>query len=78
MYGLTVTRDTTFTVPMHCGGCENAVRTILRTTDGVSLAQADHRRSEVRVRFDPERVTEDELRARLAESGFEPRPSPAP
>jgi len=57
---------------MHCGGCENAVRTILRMTDGVLRAEADHRQSKVRVQFDPARVTEEQLRLKLADSGFEP------
>lgn len=64
--------DVTFTVRMHCGGCENAVRRILRLTDGVLRVEADHRRSEVRVQFDPERVTEARLRDQLREAGFEP------
>ncbi len=67
-----MTHETTFTVPMHCGGCEHAVRTILRLTDGVVRAEADHRRGEVRVQFDPERVTEDQLRQRVRDAGFEP------
>lgn len=67
-----MTTETTFTVGMHCGGCENAVRTILRMTDGVLRAEADHRQSEVRVQFDPDRVTEEQLRLKLADSGFEP------
>lgn len=67
-----MTTETTLTVRMHCGGCENSVRTILRTTDGVLRAEADHRRSEVRVQFDPDRVTEEQLRLKLADSGFEP------
>lgn len=69
-----MTSDSTFTVRMHCGGCENTVRTILRTTAGVTRAEADHRRSEVRVQFDPELVTEAQLRERLSDSGFEPAP----
>ena len=65
-----MTRDATFRVKMHCGGCENTVQTILRTTEGVVRADADYRQSEVRVQFDPERVSEDQLRARLDDSGF--------
>ncbi len=67
-----MTQDTTFTVQMHCGGCENAVRTALRPTEGIVRAEADHRRSEVRVRFDPDRVTEEQLRERVQDAGFEP------
>ena len=67
-----MTHETTFTVSMHCGGCENAVRTILGLTDAIYRAEADHRRSEVRVQFDPDRVTEDQLREPLRDAGFEP------
>lgn len=67
-----MTYETTFRVQMHCGGCENAVRTALRLTEGVVRADADHRRSEVRVQFDPERVSAEHLRERVREIGFEP------
>lgn len=67
-----MTRTVTINVEMHCGGCENAVRTILSVTDGVLRADADHRRSEVRIQFDSERVSEAVLRDRLRDSGFEP------
>ena len=66
-----MTRTVTFNVEMHCGGCENAVRTALNVTDGVLRTDADHRRSEVRIQFDSERVSEAVLRDRLRESGFE-------
>lgn len=68
-----MTQDATFKVKMHCGGCENTVRTILRMTEGVVRADADHRQGEVRVHFDPERISEDQLRAKLHDSGFTPR-----
>lgn len=67
-----MTSNVTFNVAMHCGGCENAVRTILTLTDGVLRADADHRGSTVRVQFDSERVSEAELQNRLRDSGFEP------
>ena len=64
--------DTTLKVPMHCGGCENAVRFTLQRTEGVIRVDADHRRDEVRLRFDAERVTEGEIRERIRAAGFEP------
>lgn len=68
-----MTSAATFNVYMHCGGCENAVRTVLRLTDGVVRADADHRRGEVCVQFDPERVSEEALRGRLRDAGFDPQ-----
>lgn len=67
-----MTRDTTFSVDMHCAGCENAVRTVLARTAGVIRAEADHRRNEVHLQFDPERVSEEQLRDRIRDAGFEP------
>lgn len=64
--------ETTFKVPMHCGGCENAVRTALQRTEGVIRATADHRRDEVKLRFDPERLSEEQIRERIRVAGFEP------
>lgn len=65
-------RDASFSVDMHCAGCENAVRTALTRTIGVIRADADHRRNEVHLQFDPERVSEDQLRERVRDAGFEP------
>lgn len=63
--------ETTLTVPMHCGGCENAVRTVLQRTEGVIRVDADHRRDEVRLRFDAQRVSEAQIRERIRAAGFE-------
>jgi Cd2+/Zn2+-exporting ATPase len=64
--------DMTLKVAMHCGGCENAVRFTLRRTAGVIRVDADHRRDEVRLRYDPARISEDEIRERVRAAGFEP------
>ncbi|MEX2547162.1 MAG: heavy-metal-associated domain-containing protein [Chloroflexota bacterium] len=64
--------ETTLKVPMHCDGCAKAVRTALRRTEGVIRADADHGRDEVRLRFDPQRVSEEQIRERIREAGFEP------
>ncbi|MEX0629674.1 MAG: heavy-metal-associated domain-containing protein [Chloroflexota bacterium] len=62
----------TLKVPMHCGGCANAVRFVFQRTEGLIRVDADHRRNEVRLRFDPARVTEDQIRERMRAAGFEP------
>lgn len=64
--------ETTLKVPMHCSGCENAVRTALQRTEGVIKVDADHRRDEVRLRFDAQRITEEQIRERVRAAGFEP------
>jgi copper chaperone CopZ len=64
--------ETTLKVPMHCGGCENAVRTALQRTEGVIRVRADHRRDEVQLRFDPDRISDQQIRDRIRAAGFEP------
>lgn len=48
-----MTRELTLSMPMHCDACENRLRTALQRAKGVIRADADHRRDEVRLRFDP-------------------------
>ena len=64
--------ETTFKVPMHCSGCENSVRTALQRTEGVITVTADHRTDEVTLRFDPERISDEQIRERIRAAGFEP------
>lgn len=64
--------EATLKVAMHCSGCENAVRTALQLTEGVIKVDADHRRDQVRLRFDPGRITEEQIRERVRAAGFEP------
>lgn len=64
--------DKTLTVPMHCDGCENRLRAALQQTEGVIKADADHERDEVKLRFDPERVSEEQIRERIRATGYEP------
>jgi copper chaperone CopZ len=64
---------TTFKVAeIHCAGCENTIRTALSGLSGVTLVVPSADRNDVKVSFDETRVTEEELRARLAEAGYEP------
>ncbi len=64
---------TTFKVAeIHCAGCENTIRTALSGVPGVSLVVPSSERNDVKVSFDDTKVTEEELRARLSEAGYEP------
>ncbi len=64
---------TTFKVAeIHCAGCENTIRTALSGLAGVTLVVPSAERNDVKVSFDETRVTEEELRARLTDAGYEP------
>ena len=55
---------------MTCGGCENAVTRALLRADGVEAARASHTDNRVEVDFDPEKVTLDALKAKIAGLGY--------
>lgn len=58
---------------MSCESCERALSAALERLEGVRGASADHRARRVRVSFDSGLVSEDGLRQRIQDSGFEPR-----
>lgn len=62
---------------IHCASCENTIRTALSRLPGVALVVPSSETNDVKVSFDEAKVTEDELRARLGEVGFEAAPRPA-
>jgi copper chaperone CopZ len=63
--------DTTLQVQgMDCGGCAQRPRTTLGRLDGVLAADPDHQAGRVTVRFDPDRVTADDITQRVGEAGF--------
>ena len=57
---------------IHCGSCENTIRTALSRLPGVALVLPSAERNDVKVSFDDAQVGEEQLRAALAEAGFEP------
>ena len=57
---------------IHCGNCENTIRSALSRLPGVALVLASAERNDVKVSFDDAHVGEDELRTALAEAGFQP------
>lgn len=59
---------------IHCASCESTIRTALSRLPGVALVVPSAERNDVKVSFDDTRVAEDQLRATLAEVGFEPVP----
>ena len=59
---------------IHCGSCENTIKTSLSRMPGVAAVLPSAERNDVRVSFDDTVVSEDELRQALADVGFEPVP----
>lgn len=61
-----------FEVPdMACPGCENRLKTVLGRAEGVVRASADHRSGQVQVRYDPDRVSVDDVRERIRSAGYQ-------
>mgnify|MGYP001455797486 CR=1 FL=1 len=61
--------------PIHCAGCEQRIGTALQRLPGVVAVQASQETQQVRVAFDPEQVSVEQIRARLARAGFETAPA---
>ena len=62
----------TFTVRgFHCGGCAENLSTALDNLEGVIRVKADFEDSRVEVRFDADRVSEQDVRDRITATGFE-------
>lgn len=57
---------------IHCGSCENTIRTSLSRIPGVAAVLPSAERNDVRVSFDDARVSEQQLREALAGVGFQP------
>lgn len=71
--GLSATR--TFVVTgedrIHCESCEARVANALKRLPGVKDVHASHKTQEVNVTFDPGDVSGEDIRARLADLGYE-------
>jgi copper chaperone len=65
------TAETLQVQDMGCPGCENRLKTVLSRAEGVVRAGADHRSGQVQVRYDPERVSFDEVRERIRSAGYQ-------
>ena len=57
---------------IHCGSCENTIKTALAKLPGVKLVVPSSASNDVKVSFDDTQVSEQELRDRLEEVGFAP------
>lgn len=56
----------------HCTGCADNLGSALNNLDGVIRARADYDVGQVEVRFDPDRVTENDVLEQIRATGFEP------
>jgi len=59
---------------IHCASCENRIRTALSRLPGVLTVDPRHETNEVRIQFDAAQVSDEHLRAKLSELGFDPVP----
>lgn len=55
---------------IKCEGCVETIQTALKNRPGVQAVEGDPNRKEVTVTFDPDQLTEREIRAAIAEAGF--------
>ncbi|GMQ94544.1 MAG: hypothetical protein BMS9Abin12_2039 [Acidimicrobiia bacterium] len=55
----------------HCSGCSDNLASALDNLDGVIRTRADFEDGQVEVRYDSDRVSEQDVRDRISASGFE-------
>jgi copper chaperone CopZ len=55
---------------IKCEGCVEKIRTALTKHGGVHMVKGDPIRKEVTVTFNPDQLTEREVRAAVADAGF--------
>jgi len=67
-----MTTTKTFTVRgFHCSGCSDNLSRALSNLEGVIRARASFDDGTVEVRYDTDRVTDEDIRNQIARSGFE-------
>ena len=71
----TTTQTATLTAPdISCGHCVASVNQAVGTLDGVERVEANEQTKQVVVNFDPERVSETQIRAALDDAGYPAEP----
>ncbi|GGM62738.1 hypothetical protein GCM10012275_36840 [Longimycelium tulufanense] len=62
---------------MSCTGCADRIEGVLQRLEGVTRVNADHRSGVVRVRFNEQQVSENDLVERIESAGYQvTRPTP--
>lgn len=56
---------------MTCGGCENAVKRVVSTLDGVSHVTASHRENRVTVAFDALKTDRARIARAIETAGYQ-------
>ena len=64
---LKITGDNT----MHCGGCEKTVKFALKKLDGVENVEASHKTQQIKLTFDPQTLTLDQVHKELDWIGYQ-------
>lgn len=61
----------TFTVEeIHCGSCENTIRTTLGAVEGISTVEPDRETNQVTVEFDESTVDAGTVARQLTDAGY--------
>ncbi len=55
---------------MTCGGCEAGLRLTVKKLDGVEEVKPSHTDKNVKVTYDPEKVTTDQIQAAIEKLGY--------
>lgn len=56
---------------MGCTSCEQRIQKAIARLEGVRSSAADHRSGEVRVVFDPSRISPEAVRACIVHAGYD-------
>ena len=56
---------------MHCGGCANGIKAILKRTTGVIAADVSYEHKEAVVDYDPSRVTQEKIVEAISNMGYQ-------
>ena len=67
----TTTTETLGVEGFHCSGCSDNLTKALNSMEGVIRARASFDDANVEVRFDSDRVSEQDIRDQISTSGFE-------
>lgn len=55
---------------MACGGCANTVRQVIRAMEGVADAEVSHAEGSASVRFDPVKLSPQEIADAVSAAGY--------
>ena len=55
---------------MTCGGCENAVRRVVSTIDGVKSVTPSHKENRVVVDYDATKATREQITRAIRQAGY--------